>query len=76
MKNRFWILSVLLTAFVGGCSKQEDEAPAAPPQQGQLPDDNVFSDQVKALEKAQGVQQTLDAAAAKQREDIEQQNRP
>jgi hypothetical protein len=68
MKKSYWLLALMLVALLGGCSKQDDESTTAPQQQGSLPDDNVFSDQVKALEKAKGVQQTLDAAAAKQRE--------
>jgi hypothetical protein len=32
-----------------------------------VPDDNVFKDQVRALEKAEDVQKTLNEAAARQR---------
>lgn len=75
MKQAYWLSALMLVALLGGCSKQDDDTSSTPQQQGRLPDDNVFSDQVKALEKAEGVQQTLDAAAAKQREDIERQER-
>lgn len=75
MKKSYWFSALMLVVLLGGCSEQNDDTPSAPQQQGRLPDDNVFSDQVKALEKAEGVQQTLDAAAAKQREDIEKQER-
>jgi hypothetical protein len=75
MKKSYWLSALMLVALLGGCSKQDDDTSSVPQQQGRLPDDNVFSDQVKALEKAEGVQQTLDAAAAKQREDIEKQER-
>lgn len=73
MKKSYWLSALMMVALLGGCSKQDDDTSSAPRQQGRLPDDNVFSDQVKALEKAEGVQQTLDAAAAKQREDIDKQ---
>ncbi len=73
MKKSYWLSALMLVALLGGCSKQDDESTTATQQQGSLPDDNVFSDQVKALEKAKGVQQTLDAAAAKQREVVNEQ---
>lgn len=65
MQKSHWLAAFILVALLGGCSKQDDDTSSAPQQQGRLPDDNVFSDQVKALEKAKGVQQTLDATAAK-----------
>ncbi|MBI5039871.1 MAG: hypothetical protein HZB57_01255 [Gammaproteobacteria bacterium] len=66
------VLAAVLTA--AGCSREEQQQDTqSTAQRGQLPEDNVFSDQVKALDKAEGVQQTLDAAAAKQREEIERQ---
>lgn len=71
--------TVILAALLAltGCSREEQDAQEhasdTPAEHGQLPEDNVFSDQVKALEKAEGVQQTLDDATAKQREEIERQ---
>ncbi len=71
MRKLIGILAVLAAA---GCSREEQQQDTqSTAQRGQLPEDNVFSDQVKALDKAEGVQQTLDAAAAKQREEIERQ---
>lgn len=76
MHRIFCIAALTMAALLGGCSRQDDESASAPKPQSGLPEDNVFSGQVEALEKAQGVQQTLDAAAAKQREAIERQERP
>lgn len=72
MHMRVWLSAVLLVMGVSGCSREEP----AQEQTGSLPEDNVFSDQVKALEKAEGVQQTLDEAATRTRESVERQERP
>ncbi|MBI5461756.1 MAG: lipoprotein [Gammaproteobacteria bacterium] len=75
MRKSTGTLMVLVAVLaVAGCSREEQEQDAhTTADRGQLPADNVFSDQVKTLDKAEGVQQTLDAAAAKQREEIERQ---
>ena len=80
MRGLAWIVTLLAALLISGCSRedaddaQEHEEESAKPTQGSgLPQDNVFSDQVKTLEKAKGVQQTLDDATAKQREEIERQ---
>jgi hypothetical protein len=57
---------------LSACSPDEP----AQERQGALPEDNVFSDQVKTLQRAKDVQQTLDAAVARQRDEIERQERP
>lgn len=77
MHARGWRVAVVLTAVLGGCS-QDDAALNQPEEQptGALPADNVFSDQVRALDKAQGVQTTLDNAAIRTRESVERQERP
>lgn len=74
MQRAYGRVILMLVTLMSACSQQDDDRSSAP--QGRLPDDNVFSDQVRALEKAESVQQTLDAAAAKQREAIERQGRP
>ncbi len=70
-----WIALVLCSCVfaVSGCGDAQAPAPDAAPTDSRVPDDNVFSSQVQALEKAQGVQKTLDEALARQRESIEQQ---
>lgn len=73
MQHASGMVVFIVAILLSGCSQQDDDASSAP--QGRLPDGNVFSDQVRALEKAGSVQQTLDAAAAKQREAIERQER-
>lgn len=78
MQKRIWTVAVSITlAAMLGCSREgsdpRESASDTTAKHGQLPEDNVFSDQVKALDKAEGVQQTLDDAAAKQREEIERQ---
>jgi hypothetical protein len=78
MRKHFWtfVLAGALLA-TGGCSREgqetEESASEPVPERSGLPEDNVLSDQVKTLDKAEGVQQTLDDAAAKQREEIERQ---
>ena len=64
------LLAVLLAT--AGCSREEQDSETMT-EHSRLPEDNVFSDQVKTLERAEGVQQTLDDAAATQREEIERQ---
>ena len=78
MRKQSWLIISLIVplAIVGysreGQDAQEQGHDSAAVSSG-VPEDNVFSDQVKALEKAEGVQQTLDDAAAAQREEIERQ---
>jgi hypothetical protein len=68
-------LVICILAFsLSGCSKQ-DEPPANTATSSRVPDDNVFKDQVRALEKAEDVQKTLNEAAARQREVVEEQAR-
>jgi hypothetical protein len=77
LKQSWLIISLVVPLAIVGCSQegqdaQEQSRDMATVGSG-VPEDNVFSDQVKALEKAEGVQQTLDDAAAAQREEIERQ---
>jgi hypothetical protein len=68
-------LVICIFAFsLSGCSEQDEPAPNTPTS-SRVPDDNVFKDQVRALEKAEDVQKTLNEAAARQREVIEEQAR-
>lgn len=67
-------LACLAVLVLAGCSAQ-DEAPAEPRSGSRVSDDNVFSDQVRALEKAEDVSRTLDEAAARQREQVERDSR-
>jgi ABC-type uncharacterized transport system auxiliary subunit len=68
-------LVICLLAFsLIGCSEQNEPAANAPTS-SRVPDDNVFKDQVRALEKAENAQKTLNEAAARQREAIEEQAR-
>ena len=72
-----WLVAAALAAVLAGCSR-EDATPEQSEEQstGELPADNVFRDQVRSLEKAQDVQNTLDNAAARTRESVERQERP
>lgn len=78
MRKQSWlIISLVVPLAIAGCSQegqdaQEQMRDTAAVGSG-VPEDNVFSDQVKTLQKAEGVQQTLDDAAATQREEIERQ---
>jgi hypothetical protein len=62
----------ILAFSLSSCSEQ-DEPAANTPTSSRVPDDNVFKDQVRALEKAEDVQKTLNEATARQREMIEKQ---
>lgn len=66
------LLAGLMALMLSACSSDEP----AQERNGALPEDNVFSDQVKTLRRAKDVQQTLDAAAARQQEAIERQEQP
>lgn len=72
MRRRVWMTTVVLVVAMQGCSREEP----AQEQAGQLPEDNVFSGQVQALEKAKDVQNTLDRGAARLRESVEREERP
>ncbi|WJW75885.1 hypothetical protein QVG61_02005 [Thiohalobacter sp. IOR34] len=73
--RRTLFLGLLLSLAACSGSEQgtagEDEARPA----SRLPADNVFSGQVRALEKAEGLEQTLREAEQRQRRQIEQQTR-
>jgi len=78
MRKQSWlIISLIVPLAIAGCSREEQGAQEQMRDTAAMgsgvPEDNVFRDQVKALEKAEGVQQTLDDAAAAQREEIERQ---
>jgi outer membrane biogenesis lipoprotein LolB len=66
------LLAALMALMISACSPDEP----AQEKNGALPEDNVFSDQVKTLQRAKDVQQTLDAGVARQRDEIERQERP
>jgi hypothetical protein len=68
------LLPLIAVLALTGCGAQDD-ASAEPEGGSRLPDDNVFKDQVRALEKAEDVGDTLDAAAARQREQMERESR-
>jgi hypothetical protein len=64
----------ILAVSLSACSQQNEPADNAPTG-SRVPDNNVFKDQVRALEKAEDVQKTLNEAAARQRDVIEEQAR-
>lgn len=66
-------LSLALLALVG-CGNPDDAA-AEGHGGSRIPDDNVFRDQVRALEQAEDVSKTLDAAAARQRGQMDRDSR-
>ena len=59
-------------ALVPGCSGGEPDA-ASSARQSRVPDDHVFSDQVRALEKAEGVENMLLQGAERRRQAIDEQ---
>lgn len=70
MNRCWWVAGMISLAVLGGCSKTEEEKTAA---SAPLPKDNVFSDQVQALEKAKAAEQALTDVAAKQQHAIDEQ---
>lgn len=66
------LLAGFMALTISACSPDEP----VQERDGALPEDNVFSDQVKTLQRAKDVQQTLDAAVARQRDEIERQEQP
>lgn len=63
-----------LALLLSACGQPQEPATHTPTD-NRLPDDNVFSDQVRALEKAQGVEKTLQDAEAQRRAVLEEQGR-
>jgi hypothetical protein len=55
-----------------GCGEQAEPAANAPTS-SRVPDDNFFKNKLRALVKAEDAQETLNEAAARQREVIEEQ---
>lgn len=68
------LLPCIALLALAGCGTQDD-ASTESPDGSRIPDDNVFKDQVRVLEKAEDVSGTLDAAAARQREQIDRDSR-
>jgi len=72
MITKHLIYLLCLMALVTACSAPDDQAAEEAVQgSSRVPEDNVFSDQVRALEKAEDAKAMLDEAAAKQREQID-----
>lgn len=74
MIGRFRPLFCLVVLILVGCGTRDD-APAESQDGSRIADDNVFSDQVRTLEKAEAVGRTLEDAAARQREQVERDSR-
>jgi hypothetical protein len=67
IRKSLWLPAVVA---VCGCSAGGDQANQPPPV-----DQTVFKDQVRALDKAKGVEETLQHAAQRQRRQIDEQAR-
>lgn len=74
MSGFIQVVACIAALALNGCGKQ-DESPPMPRGDSRVSDDNVFKDQVRALETAEGVSKTLDEAAARQREQLERESR-
>ena len=61
-------------ALMPGCSGGEPDA-AQSARQSRVPDDHVFSDQVRSLEKAEAVENMLLQGAERRRQAIDEQTR-
>ncbi|HQU17147.1 MAG: hypothetical protein ACYC18_09870 [Gammaproteobacteria bacterium] len=68
MRRLLWVILALGFAVLSvGCSKSEPPRDAAR--------QTIFQDQIRTLDTARGVQQTLDAADRRERKAIDQQSR-
>jgi hypothetical protein len=63
-------LLLLVALSLAACARQADE-----PKTASDPHDHVWSTQTRALEKARGVEQTVQDSAARQREAADAQER-
>ena len=70
------IVVLLMVGLLAGCSGGSEEPEQAQKDDGsRVSDDNVFSSQVKVLERAEGVEQTLMDAERRRREQMQEQIR-
>ena len=65
MKKTYKCFAWLAILFVVACSNEKERIG-----EGELPEDNVFKGYVDTLDKAKGVEQTIQDAAQKQFEDF------
>lgn len=69
-RRKFLTISFILSFMIGGCSSEEDKTTSE-----QANKEHVLKDQVRALEKAKGVEQMLQSGADKRQQQIEEQTR-
>ena len=69
------MLVLVVVVLLAGCSGGSEPEQTRKDNGSRVSDDNVFSSQVKALEKAEGVEQTLMDAERRRREQMEEQAR-
>ncbi len=64
---------LLFSLLVIGCSDQSYVAEKEKPESGKLSDDNVFKGYETALDKANGVEQTIMDSAEQRKKELEEQ---
>lgn len=74
MRSIFWLWPVIISMGLGACSKSSEPPTPEPPKL--RPDQTVFKNQVRALEKAKTVEDTLQQDAQHTRDAIDQQEAP
>lgn len=74
MRSTSLLCQLLIAVCLSACSKSSEPPPPEPPRL--QPDQTVFKDQVRALEKAKTVDQTIQQDAQHTRDAIEQQEAP
>ena len=70
MKSSILVLGVLLIYTLQGCSPSGDESTPTP---GAGEPQHVWKDQVKALDKAKGLEQDMNKAFEQRNQEIDQQ---
>ena len=70
MLRKFLYISFISCFLISGCSSEEDKTTSE-----QSNKEHFLKDQVRALEKAKGVEQMLQSGADKRQQEIEEQTR-
>ncbi len=73
MKTLHTLLFIISIALISACSNEQATVVEKPSQDQRLSDDNVFKGYETALDKANGVEQTILDSAELRRKEVEEQ---